>query len=52
MPTCDNCDNHVSRRFHRVFSDRFGNITACLHCSTAKEVRTQSHTVRANQGGG
>jgi len=33
MPQCDNCGEHISERFKRVFGDRAGNIYACLHCS-------------------
>lgn len=49
MPTCDNCDEHVSKRFHRVFSNRQGTIRACLHCSSGQEVRTQLRTYKSGR---
>lgn len=33
MPTCDNCDAHVSQRFERVFADANGAIRACPTCA-------------------
>lgn len=33
MPKCDNCGNHVSDQFARVFADEHGNLYACIDCS-------------------
>jgi len=33
MPTCDNCDGHVSDGFVRVFGDDWGNLYACPNCA-------------------
>jgi hypothetical protein len=33
MPTCDNCDAHVSNRFARVFADPDGELHACPDCA-------------------
>lgn len=33
MPTCDNCNGHVSDRFARVFADQAGRILACPSCA-------------------
>lgn len=34
MPTCDNCNGHVSDRFARVFADEAGRILACPGCAS------------------
>lgn len=34
MPTCENCDGHVSERFRAVFGDNEGRIHACFECRT------------------
>lgn len=33
MPSCENCDNHVSEKFARVFGERNGEVHACPNCS-------------------
>lgn len=33
MPECQNCKNHISDDFHRVFSDDNGDVNACPNCS-------------------
>ncbi|WP_442904935.1 DUF7563 family protein [Haladaptatus sp. CMSO5] len=33
MPTCTNCDAHISKRFAQVFADSRGRILACPRCS-------------------
>jgi predicted SprT family Zn-dependent metalloprotease len=33
MPTCETCDEHVSKRFRRVFGDTEGRVYACPSCS-------------------
>lgn len=36
MPECDNCGGHVSERFHRVFSNRRGELHGCLECGAVE----------------
>jgi predicted RNA-binding Zn-ribbon protein involved in translation (DUF1610 family) len=33
MPSCENCGEHVSEQFKRVFADDTGNVFACPNCS-------------------
>ncbi len=33
MPKCENCNNHISEKFVRVFADRDGKVHACPNCS-------------------
>lgn len=39
MPTCDNCDSHVSERFAAVFAVDW-NVEACFDCRTKQDCRT------------
>jgi hypothetical protein len=42
MPTCDNCDAHVSDNFARVFADDQGRILACVNCSATAGIAEES----------
>lgn len=33
MPTCTQCDSHVTASFQRVFGDRDGRVRACPNCA-------------------
>lgn len=33
MPTCDNCNAHVSEGFARVFADEADRVLACPSCA-------------------
>jgi hypothetical protein len=33
MARCENCGEHVSERFRRVFADERGDVYACPNCS-------------------
>ncbi|MFD1586776.1 hypothetical protein ACFR9U_07265 [Halorientalis brevis] len=33
MPRCNNCGEHVSEQFSRVFGDSAGDVYACPACS-------------------
>lgn len=32
MPSCNECGEWVSERFHRVFSNERGELWGCLNC--------------------
>lgn len=38
MPTCDNCDEYVTRDFVRVFGVE-GKVLSCPHCTTYRELQ-------------
>ena len=33
MPKCENCGEHISEQFKRVFGDESGTVYACVNCS-------------------
>lgn len=42
MPECENCGNHVSDDFHRVFSDDQGEVRACPNCAPQAGIAEES----------
>lgn len=42
MPTCNNCDAHVSEQFERVFADEQGQLLACPNCSANAGIAEES----------
>ena len=42
MPECKHCNNHVSEKFRRVFSNRNGEVHACPECSATAGIEEVS----------
>ncbi|WP_424020188.1 DUF7563 family protein [Haloferax sp. Atlit-48N] len=49
MSVCDNCAQHISERFKRVFSDETGRVRACPGCATKAGI-AQSSRERSSGG--
>lgn len=47
MPTCEQCESHVSDDFQRVFGDDQGDVYACPNCSAQAGIAEVSMTRRA-----
>lgn len=44
MPTCPNCESHVTDRFTRVFGNEDNEIDGCPHCLGYREMKTGAFT--------
>ncbi|MHB9287724.1 hypothetical protein ACKVMT_11890 [Halobacteriales archaeon Cl-PHB] len=40
MPACNNCGEHVTERFVRVFADAEGKVLACPACAANAGIAT------------
>jgi len=40
MPTCNNCGSFVTRDFARVFGDNQENVSACVECTTGRDLKS------------
>lgn len=49
MPTCDNCNAHVSEGFARVFANEANQVLACPSCASNAGI-ADSAKDRANSG--
>ena len=39
MPQCDECENHVTADFHRVFSDNEDMLYGCPDCMSMTDIK-------------
>ena len=39
MPQCDECENHVTADFHRVFADNEDMLYGCPDCMSMTDIK-------------
>lgn len=42
MPKCENCGNHISKDFQRVFADDEEEVRACPECAAQAGIAEES----------